>query len=318
MKIFYLFVIFAFISCRGPPEEVYDIYYNYEYSLTSKMTLYTYYVFRLPVNAGDTMDFEFKVKSDNHYFGFTVHWFDHNPEEDEALNPPNYHIVEMESTQPDPYLEDGYWVYPYTFIAPSGSKYFSIRVDLNDYYAYSYIVFRINLLRYKYSNIKDLDFNVGYTYDVNIFGNKLIPPNYQIYIRIPAFGEDKMEVQLTTKQEPRDKDNDFFVEVCQYKFEPTQKQVYYPDRACSEPLNNTSEETYEYTYPFTTDKDINYLSIRISNSDRQLNYLYMYIFSEKGLTAAIIAVIVIACIIAAGGIGYLIYYLAKRLGCCNN
>ena len=127
-----------------------------------------------------------------------------------------------------------------------------------------------------------------------------------------------MEVQLTTKQEPRDKDNDFLVEVCQYKFEPTQKQVYYPDRACSKPLNNTSEETYKYTYPFTTDKDINYLSIRISNSNRKLNYLYMYIFSEKGLAAAIIAVIVIACIIAVGGIGYLIYYLTKRLGCCNN
>ena len=316
MKIICLFVIFAFISCRTEADDVYDIYYNYEYSLSSKMSLFYSYVFRLQVNEGDTMDFEFKVLSDNHAFSFDVFWFDHKPDETEALRTDGKR-VDLKG-RPALYQEDGYWVYPYTFKAPEHSTYFSIRVDMNNYYDYSYIVFRINLLRYKYSNIKDLDFNVGYTYDVNIFGDKKIPPYYQIYIRIPAFGEDKMEVQLTTKQEPHDKDNDFLVEVCQYKFEPTQKQVYYPDVACSEPLNNTSEETYEYTYPFTTDKDINYLSIRISNSNRQLNYLYMYIFSEKGLAAAIIAVIVIACIIAAGGIGYLIYYLAKRLGCCNN
>lgn len=317
MKIICLFVIFAFISCRTEADDVYDIYYNYEYSLTSKMTLFYSYVFRLPVNEEDTMDFEFKVLSDNHVFSFDVFWFNHKPDETEALRTDGKR-VDLKG-RPALYKEDGYWVYPYTFQAPKGSTYFSIRVYMNDYYDYSYIVFRINLLRYKYSNIKDLDFNVGYTYDVSIFGDGKIPSYYQIYIRIPAFGEDKMEVQLTTKQKPVDKDYDFSVEVCQYKYEPTQKQVYYPDeKACSKPLNNTSEETYEYKYPFTTDKDINYLSIRISNSDRQLNYLYMYIFSEKGLAAAIIAVIVIACILAAGGIGYLIYYSAKRLGCCNN
>ena len=75
MKIFYLFIIFAFISCiqdRTDPTEVYDIYYNYEYSLLSKMSLFYSYVFRLPVNEGDKMDFEFKVLSNNHVFSFDV------------------------------------------------------------------------------------------------------------------------------------------------------------------------------------------------------------------------------------------------------
>lgn len=313
MKILFLILAFGFISCRTDPTEVYDMYYNYEYSLTQKYDLYNYYVFRLPVNEGDKMDMEFKIPLDaSHNFHFEVYWYNSRPDDNTALNHIGGTLVNLLPKQPDPYLEDGYQVYPYTFQSPLGSTFFSIKVTL-PMFTYSYIIFRINLLKYKYSNIKDLEFNQEYTLDTSIFGDKKIPKDYEIYIRVPAFGEDVMEVQLTT-HEAYDKSAAFAVEVCQYKYKPTQQQVYYPDTACSKPLENTSTENKQYVYPFTTEKEITFLSIRIKNKLSDLRYLYMYIYSEKGLTAAIIAVIVIACVVFVGGIGY---FIGRKLGCCN-
>lgn len=313
MKIIYLLLFFGFISCKTDPTEVYDIYYNDYIELTqNQLNLYNFFIFRLPVNPSDRMDFEFKIpKNLAHNFEFRVYSYNYKPDDAQAIDHTDASSVYLKVEQ-EPYEEGGYVIYPYTFEAFSNSIFFSIEVVIPNI-EYTYILFRINLLKYKYSNIKDLDYNIEYTYDTSIFGDKLIPQYYQIYIRVPAWEDDDMEVQLTTHAS-YNQQTAFSVEVCQYSYKPTEKEVYYPNQPCSDPLENTSGESMKYIYPFRTAEEVEYLSIRITNNEKDLAYLYMYIYSEKGLAAAIIALIVILPLLVVGAI---IYFILKKLGICK-
>ena len=121
-----------------------------------------------------------------------------------------------------------------------------------------------------------------------------------------------MEIQLTTHA-AYDKHTAFKVDVCQYVDKPTQQQVYYGNNAAktNTSLENISEEPEKYYYPFTTDAGIRYLSICITNQIGDLDYLFIYIYSKKGLAAAIIVVIVL---VAVGLVGGAIYFILKKLG----
>lgn len=313
MKIIYLLLLLGFISCTTQPTEVYDMYYNYEYELTKYQSYqFSYYIFRLPVNPSDKMDFEFKIpKNLVHDFKFNVYSYKQTATDEEAISRAST-ISAIYLGERTAYEENGYVVYPYTFQAYGDSRCFIIEVTLPSY-DYTYILFRVNVLLYKYSNIKDLDYNIEYTYDTSIFGDQLIPQYYQIYIRVPAWEDDDMEVQLTTHAS-YNQQTAFSVEVCQYSYKPTEKEVYYPDQPCSDPLENTSGESMKYIYPFRTAEEVEYLSIRITNNEKDLAYLYIYIYSEKGLAAAIIALIVILPLLVVGAI---IYFILKKLGICK-
>lgn len=316
MKAIYLLLLFGIITCATVPRDVIDIWYNYEYTLTTDLKNYdyTYYAFRIPVNYLGNMDFEIKIpQNEFQIFKIYVKQWTYQPDID-AIN--SYHKQGglTPITDYSDYPEGNYYVYSYAFTAYPGAKYFSIELEMQNRLGFSYMVVRVNLAKYHYSNIKDLTFNTDYKIDTSIFtaNNFRIPYLYQIYIRIKVFDDDEMEIQLTTHQ-AYDKDNAFKVDVCQYVDQPTQQQVYYGNNAArtNTSLENTSEEGGKYYYPFTTDKGIRYLSICITNQIGDLDYLFIYIYSKTGLAVAIIVVIVL---VAVGLVGGVIYFILKKLG----
>jgi hypothetical protein len=258
------------------------------------------------------MDFEIKIPK-TEYQAFTIYVHD-------WIGMPNIkNIIDSHGSSKKVigsgnYEEGKYWVYSYAFQATAGATYFSIEMQVPNRLGISYMVVRVNLSKYHYSNIKDLTFNTDYPIDTSIFtaNNKRIPYGYQIYIRIGVLDDDEMEIQLTTHK-AYDKNTAFKVDVCQYVDEPTQQQVYYGNNAArtNTSLENTSEEGGKYYYPFTTDKGIRFLSICITNQIGDLDYLFIYIYSKKGLAAAIIVVIVL---VAVGLVGGAIYFILKKLG----
>ena len=319
MKGIYLLLLFGIITCTSlPPDRVFDIWYNYEYTLTTDLKKYdfTYYAFRIPVNFEGKMDFEIKIPQDEFQdFEIYVIQWNHPPEIDEINNCHDYNPDSLTPlTQSSEYKEGEYYVYSYVFSALYGATYYSIEVKIPHRDLFNYMVVRVNSSKYHYSNIKDLTFNTDYQIDTSIFtGNNFrIPPLYQIYIRIGVLDDDEMEIQLTTHQ-AYDKYNAFKVDVCQYVDEPTQQQVYYGNNAArtNTSLENTSEEDEKYYYPFTTDAGIRYLSICITNNLNNLDYLFIYIYSATGMAVALIVTIVVVAVALVAGI---IYFILKKLG----
>ena len=320
MKVIYVFAILGLIyGATIAPTKVFDIYYNVEYSLSKDLqSQFTYYPFRLPVIAGDKMDIEIKVpNSVNHDFYLEVYEYFYKPTDEQVYKRING--VSKGKIAPTSYYYEGQsTVYYYTFQvspnAPDGS-FFSIYVTIPNY-SYTYLYLRVNLSKYKYSNIKDIKFMTDYTIDTSIFGDRRIPYKYQIYLRLPSKSEDQMQIQLTT-HEAYEKDTAFKVDVCQYNTRPVESQVYYIDRDinCKNNLKNTSPYATEYYYDFQTERNVQYLSIRIINYISDLNYLFIYIYTEKGRQEAILVLIILTPIIIIGAI---IGYLLRRCGLCRH
>ena len=324
MKIIYLLLIFGIIySSTNPPDQVVDIYYNVEYSLSKDLSKqFTYYPFRLPVIANDKMDIEIKVPNDAaHNFYLEVYEYNYLPNDYQVYNHVNG-VSMGRNLASSFYYEGDYTVYYYTFQVSQNAikgSYFSIYVTVPNY-DYSYLYFRVNLSKYKYSNIKDINFLTNYTIDTSIFGDRKIPYKYQIYLRLPFMSEDQMQIQLTT-HEVHEKDSAFEVDVCQYDTRPVESQVYYigRDNNCKNNLKryyeNTSPYATKYYYDFQTERNVQYLSIRIINYISDLNYLFIYIYTEKGRQEAILVLIILTPIIIIGAI---IGYLLRRCGLCRH
>ena len=320
MKVIYVFAILGLIySSTIAPTKVFDIYYNVEYSLSKDLqSQFTYYPFRLPVIAGDKMDIEIKVpNSVNHDFYLEVYEYFYKPTDEQVYNHENG--VSKGKIAPTSYYYEGQSTVFYNTFKVSEEAlpgaYFSIYVTIPNYY-YTYLYLRINLSKYKYSNIKDINFLTNYTIDTSIFGDRKIPYKYQIYLRLPFMSEDQMQIQLTT-HEAYEKDTAFKVDVCQYDTRPVESQVYYIDRDinCKNNLKNTSPYATEYYYDFQTERNVQYLSIRIINYISDLNYLFIYIYTEKGRQEAILVLIILTPIIIIGAI---IGYLLRRCGLCRH
>ena len=316
MKIIYFLLALGLINCSTVPSVVYDLWYNYEYSLQKDLYHdFSYYAFRIKTNYLGFMDFEIKIlESEYQEFKIWVHEYEHSPDIG-SIN--RNHKSEGYLKGSGSYNEDKYKVYSYSFQAYQKDSYFSIELEVPNYNSFSYMMVRVNSDKYHYSKIKDLNFNTDYPIDTEKFTytQKRIPYLYQIFIRIGVFDDDEMEIQLTT-HEAYDKNTAFKVDVCQYEKKPTEEQVYYGNKAaiCQTGLGNESKKEGKYHYPFTTGKGIRYLSISIINQLSNLDYLYIYIYSKKGLAAAIIAVIVI---VPAVIIGAVVYFILKKLGICK-
>ena len=279
MKIIYFICILGFISCLTLPK-VFDIWYNYEFDLKSQIDpAYTGYIFRFPVNSDTKMDIEIKIgKNDTNSFIFQIFEYSYYPTDDEIISKTGQEKTIIGSTQ---YEEEGYLVYSFTFSSSIGGKYFGIYVDLPYDVQYSYLVFRANVSRYKYSKIKDLNFGSDYIIDTSAFEDKIIPNSYQMYVRIPVIPQEEIELELTTHKNYDE--NAFTVDICGYSYKPTEAQVYYgdPGATCTYSLENISDEDKKYKYNLTVDDNSNYLSIRIINNLNDLSYLHIYINDDQ-------------------------------------
>ena len=320
MKVIYVFAFLGIIySSTIAPTTVFDIYYNVEYSLSQDLqSQFTYYPFKLPVKPGDKMDIEIKIPNfANHDFYLEVYEYNFEPTNDQVYKRING--VSKGKIAPTSYYYEGqstvfYNTFKVSETALPGS-YFLIYVTIPNY-SYTYLYLRINLSKYKYSNIKDINFLTNYTIDTSIFGDRKIPYKYQIYLRLPFMSEDQMQIQLTT-HEAYEKDSSFEVDVCQYDTRPVESQVYYIGRDinCKNNLKNTSPYATKYYYDFQTERNVQYLSIRIINYISDLNYLFIYIYTEKGRQEAILVLIILTPIIIIGAI---IGYLLRRCGLCRH
>ena len=281
MKFIYFFFIIGFISCKAVPK-VFDTWYNYEFDLKSQIEQDNFECdFRLPVNPGDKMDVEFIIaKNDSSSFSCRAFEYNYRPSDDD--------IISMEGGQEISiindfsYEEGDYMVYSFSFSSSMAAAYFAIFVQLQTAQPYSYLVFRVNVARYKYSFIKDLNLNTNYIMDTSIFPDTRIPNSYQTYLSVPIVSQEEIEIILSTLT-TYDKNNDFRVDVCGYVEKPTEKDVYYgnPGVPCINDLENISDEDKKYIFPFTFEENINYLSIRIINQLGDLTYLNIYINSTS-------------------------------------
>ena len=93
--------------------------------------------------------------------------------------------------------------------------------------------------------------------------------------------DDTIEIQLTTQKE-YDKNAAFKVDVCEFEYLPTSTDIYYRtiEWKCTNNLENTSTESLKYKYPFSSLKNVHYLSICVTNLNDDLTYINTNIYSE--------------------------------------
>ena len=323
MKAIIFILILGIVLNASTP--VYDIYYNFDYNLQQEYsTTETHYLFRTPTNPGDKMDFVFtfpKSYVDTFNFYLSVCQCTVRPTDDQmrAMAFDDSYYCYQFQRYTDYYDDDNYHYYYFTYgYTYDNAKYLAISVYYGNYKPYSYLHFKIDAATYKYSNIKELEYNQNYHLDTSIFHHTetgetvKIPANYQIYIRIKVNSNDEMEIRLTTNENQR-YEGLFTVDIGQFQSEPSDSDVYYAYNADVWKHPNVIQTTDKnlYKFPFTTEDKIKFLTIRIINS-MELNELGIYIYSEIGMAAAIIAVIVIVPLLVIGGI---VGFLLKKFGC---
>ena len=277
MKEIVFLLILGIIACASVIP-VQDIYYNGEYDLSQDYSEeINAYGFRLPVIPGDQMDIEIKIKKeDTNNFDGLVYAYTANPSDEDIQN---YRGTPITRVSENMYNEGDYTVYYKTFQVPQGIQYFAVYAVYSAYQLHSYIHVRINLSRYKYSYIKDLPFNTNYEFDTSIFSNGIIPNNYGIFMRLPI-NRDTIEIQLETRKAYAQ--NAFKVDVCEFDHLPTSSEVYFGTNAkkCFINLQNTSTENLKYKYPFSSEENVNYISICVTNLNDDLTYINTNIYFE--------------------------------------
>ena len=292
-----------------------NISFNYDYDLhKSYSSNYSEYFFRVQVRPEQEMDIEIKMDNNEYkdnYFSVMILDYNLTPTDDEIYYKTGY----IRETNPIALTSVQEKYHVLSFSHKSIDKYLGIIVSTTKAWEeFSYLNFRVDLSKYKYSNIKEIGYDTSYSVDTSIFKDNIIPYQYQIYLSIQIQQNDKMEIQLETK-EAYNKNNAFKVGVCQYKNKPTESQVYFSlgYEKCEENLENESEESNKYIYPFTTKLEVNWLLIDITNqiSDKNLTSLNINIYSKNGMTVAILCVVIIVPILAVAAI-IIVFFLLRR------
>lgn len=321
MKIILLILIFGIISSTTLP--VIPIWYNYDYELMKDFSSsYTQYFFKARVISYDDMDIELNMTQTDYsenYFSVLVMDYEIEPTYDDIYYMKHYNYRTVLPSHD--YDQGGYKIMAFTYRAYYNYLGIVVSYQASSFHQFSYLYFRVDVTKYKYSNIKELNYNEKYSFYTQIFNGQIIPRNYQIYIRIKVISDDNMEIQLTTDQS-NDPNTDFKVDVCQYKEIPNESQVYYGIGAekCDNGLPNSSEEKNYYAYKFSTELKVQYLSISIINQiTDESKYLYLkkldiYIYSETGMKIAVLVTIIVVPILVVGAI---IYVVLRKLGYCQ-
>ena len=157
----------------------------------------------------------------------------------------------------------------------------------------------------------DISFNNEYFVDVTQFAEKFLPGGHSYYFRMPCMADDKLEVQLKVYHTAQTK---FKVDVCVYNFQPTDYEVLNGGNYCGNELKHSfsSGSTYdEYIYPFETGENVKYLAIHVYNH-YPLDFLSVYIYSQKGMGLAVLLLIILLPIIIVGAV---VIFILNRLGC---
>ena len=164
MKIILLILIFGAVFSRTSYASVVNVWYNYNYDLKQIYADdYSRYVFRAQVIPDDAMDMDILIaKADTYTYGFNIvaYEFAAEPSDEVLLNGPDSYFVQADVTY-NPGTEGNYNIHSYHYIARAGVYYLGIYIQYTatQFYPYSSIFFRLDVFKYKYSNIKNLKYN---------------------------------------------------------------------------------------------------------------------------------------------------------------
>ena len=175
----------------------------------------------------------------------------------------------------------------------------------------AYLIVLISYALCSTDRVFDISFNTEYTVDIRQFDEGYIPGGHSYYFRMPSITEDELKIQLKVYHNA---DASFKVDVCGYKFKPTDTQVINGNQYCGSALEHTKStgSTYdEYIYPFETDANVEYLAIHVFNYNA-LDFLSVYIYSHKGMALAVLLLIILLPIIIVGAV---VIFILNRLGC---
>ena len=159
----------------------------------------------------------------------------------------------------------------------------------------------------------DIEYNKKYIVDITKYSWGYLPENHRYYFRVAVNENDKMQVECRVL---RNAIVSFDIDICPFSYWPSNYEVWnareYATNCAALDGTKSYETNYDiYKYPFQTLSGHKYLSIYLLNR-KALHYLDVYVYSEKGLAAGIIAVIVIVPTVVVIGI---IYAICQKMGC---
>ena len=122
------------------------------------------------------------------------------------------------------------------------------------------------------------------------------------YFRVKVSSLDNMYLELTAVNYGTNSERDFKFDICGFYDYPSDNQVINGHEYCENDLYPTLDRRSDYVhyrYTFSTLKDISYLALSLTMRTSIYPYT-LYIYSESGMGAAIIVLIIcLPCIIVA-------------------
>ena len=171
-------VLFAFligIIATSTSPTVVPVWFNYDYSLQKDYSLhYSEYYFRAKVEPKKKMDIELRMNENEFQSNyFTIYVLDY------GFDPTDEQITHREGTSIKGYItgrtypQGKYKVIAFAYTTAeyidTQYNYLGIIVSYEQtsvWQTFSYLYFRVDVTKYYYSNIKDLDYNTYYSYDI--------------------------------------------------------------------------------------------------------------------------------------------------------
>jgi hypothetical protein len=155
-------------------------------------------------------------------------------------------------------------------------------------------------------------FNTRYTVDVTRYVEGYLPGGHSYFFGLAVERNDQMYVECRVIPTSV---IDFKVDVCVYNTQPTDIQIVtgaLGTCAANLKADVSRSGNYDiYKYPFQTGEYVTHASIHLQNY-QSLHYLDVYIYSEKGMGAAIIVLIILAPLLIIAAI---VAFICRRCGC---
>ena len=157
-----------------------------------------------------------------------------------------------------------------------------------------------------------VQFNTRYTVDMRRYTEGFLPAGHSYFFGLAVEPNDQMHVECRVYYSAVIY---FKVDVCVFNHEPTVNEILTGGTTtCAGSLSydkSTSGNLDVYTFPFQTGANVNHIAVHLQNQ-HSLEYLDVLIYSEKGMAAAIIVLIILAPLLIIAAI---VAFICRRCGC---
>lgn len=157
-----------------------------------------------------------------------------------------------------------------------------------------------------------IQYNTRYTVDIRRYTEGYLPAGHSYYFGLAVERNDQMHVECRVYHNAV---ISFKVDVCVFNHEPSVTEVLTGGQTtCAGSLDYTKSESSNYdsyTYPFQTGEYVTHIAVHLQNH-HSLDFLDVLIYSEKGMGAAIIVLIILAPLLIIAAI---VAFICRRCGC---